>query len=48
MPLCSYCNQPNDDPAVLWPEWHQLCWETECSRSWWATCGGVFEEVTYG
>jgi hypothetical protein len=37
--ICRDCGQPFDaQESLMGPEGQcQLCWESECSRSWWAT-----------
>jgi hypothetical protein len=39
--FCNTCNNAIPDPAEEWPDNNgavicQECWETQCSREWWA------------
>lgn len=54
IPVCPLCNQPDADKSD-WPMklpdgstaegGCQMCWEKQCSESWWETHGGVYAPV---
>lgn len=41
--LCR-CGEPHDEwPDANGGELCQMCWEADCSKSWWETCGGLLK-----
>ena len=41
--ICTECHKEEAE----WDNLCQMCWESYCSKLWWASLGGVYETPEY-